>query len=1004
MTASSFEPIEPRSAQRTRDVKTMVARSSPTSSALLSCAVLLVLTAGSRLAAELPLPDAVFYGTIRLNCSDVESGDLRAVVERGGVPVTEPVADFGLFEGTPVYALRVPMETNIGAPGDVPNAAQPGDALVALVLDGTPVWTGEEVLAWGSLTELSLDVGSCGVTFLRGDANGTGTVSFADGIFILRWVFRGGATPLCLDAADANDNGAVNFADGIYLLRWVFRGGPMPPPPFGASIESGCGFDPTLDDLACESSACSDAGEGDGGIADAGDAGGGADGRAVTRTDRYVTVVNLRGDAPAEPPLPGDFLRHGQRRDARGLTASGRLLELTPDALRLGAIPVSGIERSVVIANRSEHGQALALRSLSPLFDVRPSSFEIPPAGTFTVWVRADANGTLEDGDPGDPFIEVTAGGDLVARVPVEYEIEASDVAIEAGSVTVRDGTDETIAVPVVVRSAVDIRAVRFSLEYDDAVFAGAVFVSPLAKDKPRSASSGRMLDVGLPGSFAAGTEGVIGHALLTPRTWLDPGVHPVLVRAPRADLADAEADARTILAAATHGEVCCRTPWLDLDGDGRVTAGYEGVLARRHALGEAELYPAHWRMSPSDPPALTVAELLRKRAPYLDVDASGDVDDADFDAITLGLCDRTRPGEDTLARVRNLHLPETLATVQLGTARFPVALRWQTLTVGERVRVPVLLDLDRPLHELDLIVASDPDRVEIHGFEAGARLLSEVEQRREQPGALRIVAPARKQSLVTTGCGAIGYVTVEVVNTGDANSVPLALETSTTSLAGSKIEVGVAEADAPGLELDICAGQARSGAEGWELALYLNPVAPDANLLRFELEYPEVIRALAARGVSRDSKRAIEVHVEDAAERGAASVLVYQPRGVPLRVAAGGEAVARIALAPDGVGVSSSRLEFAGRVTHAALGAESSSIASGHLRVDRRELESCGPAGEDCEVALKSPDLGQALELLGFLFEGRTEPACLRAHDLDGDGAVAARDALEMIRRLVLR
>ena len=86
--------------------------------------------------------------------------------------------------------------------------------------------------------------------FIRGDANSDGEVNITDVLFSLNFLFAGGASPRCLDAADASDEGSVVITSPIYLLNYLFAGGPAPPPP-----SPGCGVDPTEDELAeCETS------------------------------------------------------------------------------------------------------------------------------------------------------------------------------------------------------------------------------------------------------------------------------------------------------------------------------------------------------------------------------------------------------------------------------------------------------------------------------------------------------------------------------------------------------------------------------------------------------------------------------------------------------------------------------------------------------------------------------------------------------------------------------
>lgn len=88
-------------------------------------------------------------------------------------------------------------------------------------------------------------------TFTRGDANADSQVNIADSIFLLSYLFTGGAAPSCQSSGDANDDGALNIGDPIYLLTYLFSGGPPPPSPFAA-----CATDPTADGLNCATPTC----------------------------------------------------------------------------------------------------------------------------------------------------------------------------------------------------------------------------------------------------------------------------------------------------------------------------------------------------------------------------------------------------------------------------------------------------------------------------------------------------------------------------------------------------------------------------------------------------------------------------------------------------------------------------------------------------------------------------------------------------------------------------
>jgi hypothetical protein len=89
------------------------------------------------------------------------------------------------------------------------------------------------------------------IEILRGDSNNSASVGVEDVIFIQEYLFDGGSTPSCLDAADVNDDGAIDLSDSTYLSNYLYLGGSPPPAPFPY-----CGRDTTQDSLSCISSAC----------------------------------------------------------------------------------------------------------------------------------------------------------------------------------------------------------------------------------------------------------------------------------------------------------------------------------------------------------------------------------------------------------------------------------------------------------------------------------------------------------------------------------------------------------------------------------------------------------------------------------------------------------------------------------------------------------------------------------------------------------------------------
>jgi len=107
---------------------------------------------------------------------------------------------------------------------------------------------------------VSLDRDSSGVPdecerprFHRGDPNANGDMDLSDGVFAFAYLFLGGPTPGCLEAADTQNDGGIDLSDSIAILNHLFLGGPPPASP-GPPSEP-CGEDPSSpgspSDLGC---------------------------------------------------------------------------------------------------------------------------------------------------------------------------------------------------------------------------------------------------------------------------------------------------------------------------------------------------------------------------------------------------------------------------------------------------------------------------------------------------------------------------------------------------------------------------------------------------------------------------------------------------------------------------------------------------------------------------------------------------------------------------------
>jgi hypothetical protein len=65
-------------------------------------------------------------------------------------------------------------------------------------------------------------------SYLCGDANGDGDVDISDAVYLISYIFSGGAAPIPLLAGDANCDHMVDISDVVYLISYIFSGGQPP--------------------------------------------------------------------------------------------------------------------------------------------------------------------------------------------------------------------------------------------------------------------------------------------------------------------------------------------------------------------------------------------------------------------------------------------------------------------------------------------------------------------------------------------------------------------------------------------------------------------------------------------------------------------------------------------------------------------------------------------------------------------------------------------------------
>ena len=72
--------------------------------------------------------------------------------------------------------------------------------------------------------------------YICGDANNDAVVNISDAVFILSYIFTGGAQPFAYYSGDTNCDNKVNISDVVYIIMYVFRGGNDPCDPNGDGI------------------------------------------------------------------------------------------------------------------------------------------------------------------------------------------------------------------------------------------------------------------------------------------------------------------------------------------------------------------------------------------------------------------------------------------------------------------------------------------------------------------------------------------------------------------------------------------------------------------------------------------------------------------------------------------------------------------------------------------------------------------------------------------------
>jgi serine protease len=132
----------------------------------------------------------------------IVSGSLKQIREittvSGGQNQSPPIAAFGLGSATTIDSLIVR-------------------------------WPSDTVRVYTSLpADTLLVVYETENAYVCGDANGDAAIDISDAVFLIAYIFTGGAAPNPLAAGDANCDAAVDISDAVYLIAYIFTGGAPP--------------------------------------------------------------------------------------------------------------------------------------------------------------------------------------------------------------------------------------------------------------------------------------------------------------------------------------------------------------------------------------------------------------------------------------------------------------------------------------------------------------------------------------------------------------------------------------------------------------------------------------------------------------------------------------------------------------------------------------------------------------------------------------------------------
>jgi Dockerin type I domain len=140
--------------------------------------------------------------------------------------------DFGL-SSRDCDPITLETVTMISSPGSDPiNTPSMTDGIFTWIPDQSEIGTwvfevyAEDEFGAGGSCDVEIivtdDISGCG------DANSDSEVDVSDAVFIINFVFVGGAAPEHWEWANVNCDGAINVSDAVWIINYVFVGGAAP--------------------------------------------------------------------------------------------------------------------------------------------------------------------------------------------------------------------------------------------------------------------------------------------------------------------------------------------------------------------------------------------------------------------------------------------------------------------------------------------------------------------------------------------------------------------------------------------------------------------------------------------------------------------------------------------------------------------------------------------------------------------------------------------------------